>query len=445
MRAVIIAARTPRSRRGCLQDVARRTIAAMLFDSSRHEPLDGADAVWDEARARACIASIVSDTQARFRPGLGWPMHPLDGNAGDDLHAGNPSLYFGDSGVIWALRYLHSVGAARSEFASQPIDCAWLLQRTRDWLRDDADRERASFLMGETPVCLMEHAQSGSGAAADRLAELIAGNMRHPARELMWGSPGTLLAAVFMHERTGDERFAELYRQTAAILWSQLQWSESYGCHYWQQDLYGQTSAYMDAVHGFAGTALALIRGRHLLAPQEWERWQACIANSVRRSATLEESAAGGAPLANWSAVLLLDDASRQRWQANPRWLMQYCHGSPGFVINLADFPGEEIDDLLLRAGEATWAAGPLAKGSNLCHGTGGNGYAFLKLYERTGDAKWLQRARSFAMHGIGQTEAHAAQYKQLRYSLWTGDPGFAIFLWDCIREQGSFPTLDVF
>jgi hypothetical protein len=201
----------------------------------------------------------------------------------------------------------------------------------------------------------------------------------------------------------------------------------------------------MDAVHGFAGTALPLIRGRHLLAPQDWERWQACIANSVRRSATLEESGGGGAPLANWIPVLLIDEASRQRWQADPRWLMQYCHGSPGFVINLADFPGEEIDDLLLRAGEATWAAGPLRKGSNLCHGTGGNGYAFLKLHERTGDAKWLQRARAFAMHGIGQFEAHTAQYKQLRYSLWTGDPGFAVFLWDCIREQGSFPTLDVF
>jgi hypothetical protein len=50
-----------------------------------------------------------------------------------------------------------------------------------------------------------------------------------------------------------------------------------------------------------------------------------------------------------------------------------------------------------------------------------------------------------FAMHGIRQTQAHAAQYGQMRYSLWTGDPGFAIYLWDCIRGEGSFPTLDVF
>jgi hypothetical protein len=58
---------------------------------------------------------------------------------------------------------------------------------------------------------------------------------------------------------------------------------------------------------------------------------------------------------------------------------------------------------------------------------------------------RWLQRARAFAMHGIRQTEAHAAQYGYMRYSLWTGDPGFAVYLWDCIRGEAEFPTLDVF
>ena len=53
---------------------------------------------------------------------------------------------------------------------------------------------------------------------------------------------------------------------------------------------------------------------------------------------------------------------------------MQFCHGAPGFVICLADMPGSDLDDLLLAAGDAIWAAGPLAKGSNLCHGTAGNG-----------------------------------------------------------------------
>jgi hypothetical protein len=76
---------------------------------------------------------------------------------------------------------------------------------------------------------------------------------------------------------------------------------------------------------------------------------------------------------------------------------MQFCHGAPGFVVCLGDMPGHELDELLLAAGRATWAAGPLAQGANLCHGTGGNGYAFPKLFKRTGDSLWLDRARALA------------------------------------------------
>ena len=53
--------------------------------------------------------------------------------------------------------------------------------------------------------------------------------------------------------------------------------------------------------------------------------------------------------------------------------------------------------------GELTWRAGPSAKGAGLCHGTAGNGYAFLTLFRRTGDERWLDRARRFAAHAIGQ------------------------------------------
>ena len=94
---------------------------------------------------------------------------------------------------------------------------------------------------------------------------------------------------------------------------------------------------------------------------------------------------------------------------------------------------------------EAVWAAGPLTKGANLCHGTAGNGHAFLALHRRTRDPMWLERARAFAMHAIAQAEADARRFGQLRHSLWTGDVGLALYLWDCIHGQAEFPTLDVF
>ena len=104
----------------------------------------------------------------------------------------------------------------------------------------------------------------------------------------------------------------------------------------------------------------------------------------------------------------------------------------------------QPIDDLLLGGGELTWAAGPLAKGANLCHGTGGNAFAFLKLFQRTGDEMWLDRARAFAMHAIAQSDAEAAEVGRRRYSLWTGDLGMACFLWECIHGTARFPTMDV-
>jgi DUF1680 family protein len=113
-------------------------------------------------------------------------------------------------------------------------------------------------------------------------------------------------------------------------------------------------------------------------------------------------------------------------------------------VTCFGDFP-EPIDALLLSAGETIWRAGPLKKGANLCHGTSGNGYAFLKLFARTGDEKWLERARAFAMHAIAQSDADFAAHGQRHFSLWTGDLGLAIYLWDCINARAQFPTMDVF
>ena len=44
---------------------------------------------------------------------------------------------------------------------------------------------------------------------------------------------------------------------------------------------------------------------------------------------------------------------------------------------------------------------------------TGGNGYAFLKLYRRTRDAVWLERARAFAMTAIAQCREAREQFER--------------------------------
>ena len=93
-----------------------------------------------------------------------------------------------------------------------------------------------------------------------------------------------------------------------------------------------------------------------------------------------------------------------------------------------------------LAGGELAWRAGPLRKGGGLCHGTAGNGYAFLALLERTGDERWLARARDFARHAAAQVERTRSEFGRGRHTLWTGDLGTALFLAGCIDGGGRLP-----
>ena len=123
----------------------------------------------------------------------------------------------------------------------------------------------------------------------------------------------------------------------------------------------------------------------------------------------------------------------------------QWCHGAPGMVIALgALFPrSPQLDALFVGGGEMTWAAGPLRASSSLCHGTAGNGFAFLRLFERTGDELWLDRARAFAMHAVGQVDEARRALGRGRYSLYTGDAGVAMFLAACLSGDARFPVVD--
>src|SRR5262249_51704594 len=153
----------------------------------------------------------------------------------------------------------------------------------------------------------------------------------------------------------------------------------------WTQNLYGRTTRYLGLGHGYAGNMKALLSGWHWLASEQQARLAAIIPQTL--GATAAESGSG----ANWPAVAGPGPHTHRA---------QICHGAPGIVAAFADCPFEnsELERLLHAGGEFVWQAGPLAKGSNFCHGTAGNGYAFLKLHQRTRDAIWLDRARAFAM-----------------------------------------------
>ena len=96
-------------------------------------------------------------------------------------------------------------------------------------------------------------------------------------------------------------------------------------------------------------------------------------------------------------------------------------------------------EELLLAGAELTWQAGAHTerKGAGICHGTAGNGYALLATFERTGDQRWLDRARRFAVHALAQAEREPPDY-----SLWGGGIGARVFASDCLDARYRYPFL---
>ncbi|KAG8572618.1 hypothetical protein GDO81_012106 [Engystomops pustulosus] len=77
--------------------------------------------------------------------------------------------------------------------------------------------------------------------------------------------------------------------------------------------------------------------------------------------------------------------------------LVHWCHGAPGVIHMLLQAHKLFKEDKYLKdaveCADVIWQRGLLRKGYGICHGTSGNGYAFLSLYNHTQDKKYLYRA----------------------------------------------------
>jgi lantibiotic modifying enzyme len=395
----------------------------MLYRPEAFEPL--VETPWSELRARAAIREIVQDADAAFRgQRLFWQANEWDG-----WHGTSPmkNLYVGTAGVLWALDRLRRRGHTETK-----LDLAGLAGRNVELFRERPDYMKgmklptlrdSALLTGEAGILLVAWRLAPSNELADDLLARVRENVDNEADEVMWGSPGTLLAAQAMHEWTGEARWLDAWNETADALLSRR---DSEG--YWTQHLYGEELRGLTPPHGLVGNVQALLplldEGR---------------ADTLKResAALLAGSAVQADGLVNWPP--------RPRPQLpgpDGQIRIQWCAGAPGIVIGAAAY----LDEELVRGGaELAWHTGPptLEKGPGICHGTAGNGYAFLKAFARTGDERWLERARRFAMHALEQVERLHGEHGRGRYSLWTGDVGVALYAADCITGTGTYPILD--
>ena len=364
----------------------------MLFTPAAHETL--VDEPWSDRRSREVIADVAADAEHAFDDG--WLVHPLD-LEDEDPATRFRTIYLGGAGVVDVLHRL-----ARGGFVELRRDYVPYLEQSleaaSDFPGEDAER---SLWMGETGIRLVLQRLAPSHANLERLSELIAANAEDERRELMWGSPGTILA--------GRELGLDV---STSVEWLKRQ-RDSDGL--WTQELAGTRSRGLGPAHGFAGCALSL-------------------GDLDDVTETLQPFVVEEDGLVNWLPYAGMQRLDEHR---DGQIRTQWCHGAPGIVATLAPFLDAE---LAVAGGELTWQAGPLTKGAGLCHGTAGNGYAFLALLERTGDERWLVRARAFAMHAAAQMQRSRSEHGRGRYSLWTGDLGTALYLADCVAGGGELP-----
>jgi lantibiotic modifying enzyme len=248
---------------------------------------------------------------------------------------------------------------------------------------------------------------------------LVRGNVDNPTDDISWGAPGTLLAALAMSEWTDERRWDEAARESATAL-KKRRGDDGL----WRQD---DDYRGLSTLHGVAGNTLALLR------------FEVDAAVASESAAVLSRHAFREDGLANWPGT----PRSQLARPHDGRICLQFCTGAPGVVAGAWDYLDE---DLVLAGVELIWRAGAHRdeKGHGLCHGTSGNGFALLKAFARTGDERWLERARRFAVHAIAQAERIASANGRRRYSLFTGDVGTALFAAACLDGDTRFPVIDV-
>jgi Lanthionine synthetase C-like protein len=392
------------------------------FESLTDEP-------WDEEGVRASIRALVADADAAFDPDALWPVVEGWDDARGNARLPMTVLYSGASGVIWALDVL-----GRRGHAEPSMDLETAALRALDEWRGDPDvperhdppvNTHASLYYGETGPLVVAYRQAPSDEIADALYTRVRENWDCETNELMAGSPGTMLVAKGMLDWTGDERWAEAWRESADELWRRR-----YLDGFWSFPPFGKGPG---ASHGIGTNTNVLLVGRDLLAADRREDLLRGTPEALARTAVKEDG------LANWP--MAADDCGELvGWDGQIR--LQWCHGGAGVVASAAAYLDEE---LLLAGAELVWRAGPhsMEKGPGICHGTAGNGYALLKTFERTGDERLLERARQFAVHALGQVERWRVERRRGRYSLWSGDLGVALFAADCLDARTQVPIVD--
>ena len=200
--------------------------------------------------------------------------------------------------------------------------------------------------MGDVEILLVQWRLSPSDALADQIFAGVAANVENPAREVMWGAPGTVLAALFMFRQVatnaGRKSTAEILNSSLTELEKNDDTTATSTADLWTVNILPLAPSRVTAANVFA-----ILKGRKYLDSQTLKLVES------RAKETTERSAKADAAYANSPAGLGGTASSYN------------TVGAPGMITCLADLPAgadEVFDQLLAKGGELIWRAGPPQK-----------------------------------------------------------------------------------
>eukprot|EP00088_Acartia_fossae_P068776 TRINITY_DN8799_c0_g1_i2.p1 TRINITY_DN8799_c0_g1~~TRINITY_DN8799_c0_g1_i2.p1 ORF type:complete len:413 (-),score=53.50 TRINITY_DN8799_c0_g1_i2:122-1309(-) len=338
-----------------------------------------------------------------------------------DDSRGDFSVYTGECGIAYMYYRLGDLGKAKSLI--------------KPWLKRLKGR-RVTFLCGDAgPLALasiiyfkegnLEKHQYYLNKLLQLKTKVLDKNSDMPD-ELLYGRAGYLFSLLLVNKECEESSVeTTLIRQIVeVILRSGHHYSRKYKCssplmYEWHD------KRYYGAAHGLAGIYATLLQTNVL---QENE-----IEDLVKPS--VDYLLGKAFPSGNFPSS---EGSDRDR-------LVHWCHGAPGIVHLLllcyTKWGDKKYQDAALKCGDVIWSRGLLRKGEGLCHGTGGNGYAFLHLYQVTQEKEWLYRAAMFAVH-CTQINKHFVNLADRPLSLFEGLSGAVCFLNDILQpENAKFPA----
>lgn len=319
------------------------------------------------------------------------------------------------------------------------------LQRALDYIKRalrNLNGRRVSFLCGDAgPLAVgavLHHLLKNQSESQDCLTKLlqlqrsVLSTDSDAPDELLYGRAGYLYALLYVHTEIGPHVLdqATITTVVTAILESGKKLSKeqkkSERCpllYEWHQ------KQYVGAAHGLAGIYYTLLQPSAKVSQDSLSELLRPSVDYVRH----KKFRSGNYPSS------LSNETDR---------LVHWCHGAPGVIHMLIMAHGVFKEEKYLRdaaeCGEVIWQRGLLRKGYGLCHGTAGNGYAFLSLYHATQDKKYLYRACKFAEWCLDYG-THGCRIPDRPYSLFEGMAGAVHYLSDVLQPDGSrFPAFEL-